>query len=450
MKKVITYGTYDLLHYGHIRLLERAKALGDYLIVGVTSEDFDKKRGKINVKQSLMERVEAVKATGLADEVIVEEYEGQKIDDIKRYNIDIFTVGSDWKGKFDYLKEYCDVVYLDRTEGISSSQLRSLNSAVRLGFVGSGRLVEKYIKESKYVNGIQMVSICTSDMKDNNYYKLKKYPYNRYEDFLANVDAVCIVSSPELHFDHISTALKNGKHVICDSPISLNKKQCSYLFNLAKEKNLILMDAVKTAYSTAFNRLTLLVKSGLIGDIVSIDTTCTSMSEYLKKDKKSLLKGTNSLCYWGPTALIPIFTLLGTNYKNLHFNTYYLDKKRNFDLFTKVDFIYKNAVASIKVGKGVKSEGELVITGTKGYVYVPAPWWKMDYFEIKYENSNDNKRYFYQLDGEGIRYELLTFIKSIENKSQYSYISRDVSENISLVIEKFYSQENMDELIIEN
>ena len=106
MTTVITYGTYDLLHYGHIRLLERAKALGDYLIVGVTADDFDKTRGKINVQQSLMERIEAVKATGLADEIIVEEYEGQKIDDIRKYNIDIFTVGDDWVGKFDYLKEY--------------------------------------------------------------------------------------------------------------------------------------------------------------------------------------------------------------------------------------------------------------------------------------------------------------------------------------------------------
>ena len=110
MKKVITYGTYDLLHYGHIRLLERAKALGDYLIVGVTADDFDKNRGKINVQQSLMERVEAVRNTGLADEIIIEEYEGQKIDDIRKYNIDIFTVGDDWVGKFDYLKEYCQVI----------------------------------------------------------------------------------------------------------------------------------------------------------------------------------------------------------------------------------------------------------------------------------------------------------------------------------------------------
>ena len=85
MKKVITYGTFDLMHYGYVRLLERAKKLGDYLIVGVTSNDFDKRRGKINVQQSLMERIANIKSTGLADEIIVEEYEGQKIDDIKRF-----------------------------------------------------------------------------------------------------------------------------------------------------------------------------------------------------------------------------------------------------------------------------------------------------------------------------------------------------------------------------
>ncbi len=95
MLKVITYGTYDFLHEGHIRLLERAKALGDYLIVGVTADGFDMARGKINVGQSLMERVEAIRKTGLADQIIVEEYEGQKIDDIRRYEVDIFTVGSD-------------------------------------------------------------------------------------------------------------------------------------------------------------------------------------------------------------------------------------------------------------------------------------------------------------------------------------------------------------------
>ena len=114
-----------------------------------------------------------------------------------------------------------------------------------------------------------------------------------------------------------------------------------------------------------------------------------------------------------------------------------LDSTESFDLFTKIDFTYPNAVASVKVGKGVKSEGELIISGTKGYIYVPAPWWKTDYFEIRFENQNENKKYFYQLDGEGIRYELVAFIKSIELNKTGSYIDINISKEISSVMEDF-------------
>ena len=163
MIKVITYGTYDLLHYGHIKLLERAKSLGDYLIVGVTADDFDKTRGKINVQQSLMERVEAVRSTGIADEIIIEEYEGQKIDDIQKYDVDIFTVGSDWRGYFDYLNEYCKVVYLPRTEGVSSSEIRAEKRSIHLGLVGNNRYLNKFLSESKFVNGVEIIGICSTD-----------------------------------------------------------------------------------------------------------------------------------------------------------------------------------------------------------------------------------------------------------------------------------------------
>ena len=173
MIKVITYGTYDLFHHGHQRLLERAKELGDYLIVGVTSDDFDKKRGKINVHQSLMERIESVRATGLADEIIVEEYDGQKIDDIKRYGVDIFTVGSDWTGHFDYLKDYCDVVYLKRTEGVSSSNIRLKNRFINLGLVGAGNILKKFYDESKFVNGINVNAICIDRKSERKCYEMR-------------------------------------------------------------------------------------------------------------------------------------------------------------------------------------------------------------------------------------------------------------------------------------
>ena len=134
MKKVITYGTFDLLHQGHINLLRRAKELGDYLIVGVTNDNFDRERGKLNVRNNVLERVEAVRATGFADQVIIEDYVGQKIDDIQKYEVDVFAIGSDWEGKFDYLKDFCQVVYLPRTEGISSTMLReNLQEEIKIG-----------------------------------------------------------------------------------------------------------------------------------------------------------------------------------------------------------------------------------------------------------------------------------------------------------------------------
>ena len=150
MTRVITYGTFDLFHEGHRRLLERAKACGDHLIVGVTTESYDDTRGKLNVHDSLVERIRKVTESGLADEVIVEEYEGQKIQDIQRYDIDVFVIGSDWEGKFDYLRDYCEVVYLDRTKGVSSTKLREADGVIRLGVVGAGRIARRLIREERW------------------------------------------------------------------------------------------------------------------------------------------------------------------------------------------------------------------------------------------------------------------------------------------------------------
>lgn len=445
MTTVITYGTYDMLHYGHRRLLERAKALGDYLIVGVTAEDFDKLRGKINVKQSLMERIEGVRATGLADKIIVEEYQGQKIDDIRRYGVDIFAIGSDWEGKFDYLNEFCQVIYLPRTENISSTQLRSEEHPLRLGVVGDSFISEKAIRECGSVNGLTTPFVFTRNER------LKEWAEKQgigsaasYEELLTQVDAVYLATEQEKHERQIRQALEMGRHVLCETPVSANRGECRELLELAASKGLILMEAIKTAYATAYNRLLLLVKSKVIGSVVSVDATCTQ----LKPLSSGGEMGQPSICAWGTTAMLPVLQILGTQYQSLSFVSSFRDEEKVFDTFTKIDLCYPNAVASIKVGKGVKSEGELVITGTKGYIYVPAPWWKTDYFEIRYENQNANRRYFYALEGEGIRYELLTFQRSIQNGKNCSYISAEESLEIAGILEKFYRKENLREIKI--
>ncbi len=125
MKRVLTYGTFDLLHYGHIRLLKRAKALGDYLIVALSTEEFNETKGKKSY-HNYQTRKEMLESIRYVDLVIPEENWEQKINDVKEYHVDIVVMGSDWAGsdKFDYLKDYCEVVYLDRTEGISTTKIK--------------------------------------------------------------------------------------------------------------------------------------------------------------------------------------------------------------------------------------------------------------------------------------------------------------------------------------
>lgn len=444
MKKVITYGTFDMFHYGHQRLLERAKALGDYLIVGVTADGFDMARGKINVQQSLIERIENVRATGLADKIIVEEYEGQKIDDVKRYDVDIFTEGDDWSGKFDYLKEYCEVVYLPRTCGVSSSEIRAGKGELRLGIVGDSVLVNKIFRESRYVNGINSICICTTDpdIIDRDI-RDKVRVTDSYSELLGLVDAVYVLVHPKDHYRTIHEALSKKKSVICESPIAVSLDELHDLQHLASISGCVLMDAIKTAYSLAYYHMLLLVKTGKIGDVLSVDAVCTSQAGLRYKNRMNLQKTWNSMCSWGPTAMLPVFQILGSEYKEKTIASHFSSENEEYDLFSKISFVFDNAVASLMIGKGIKSEGELVISGTDGYVYVPAPWWKTDYFEIRYENPSNNRRVFYPLEGEGLRYELLSFLHAIQGKVHNTPFSQELSRAITALIQDYYEHNDV-------
>lgn len=444
MKKVITYGTYDMLHQGHINLLRRAKELGDYLIVGVTSDSFDRGRGKLNVRNNVLERVEAVKATGYADEIIIEDYLGQKIDDIQKYDINIFAIGSDWEGKFDYLNEYCKVVYLPRTEGVSSTMLRAKSQEVfKIGIVGCGRIAKRFVPEAKVVGGAEVVSVFNPNRIEADtfaeLFDIDAYSEN-YEDFLKSIDAVYVASPHLTHYDYAKRALLAGKHVLCEIPFTLSSVQAKELYDIANRKNLVMLEASKTAFCPSFNHLATLVKSGVIGDVVDVKASLSKMVTAPTRELNVNEAG-GAMNEHAPLNLMAIIRLLGKNIQKINF---YSKFENGVDVYTKLNMEYEHATSSVTLGIGVKTEGNLVVSGTKGYVYVPAPWWLTDYFEIRYEDQRKNKKFFYSYDGDGLRYEIQEFVSMIVNGRKSSYkLRRHESIAIARIIEMFNKKENL-------
>ncbi|MBS6642252.1 MAG: Gfo/Idh/MocA family oxidoreductase [Clostridiaceae bacterium] len=443
MKKVITYGSFDLFHEGHYRLLKRAKELGDYLIVGVTTEHYDEYRGKLNVVDSLIERVDHVRQTGLADEIIIEDHVGQKVEDILKYHIDIFTVGSDWIGTFDYLKQYCEVVYLERTKDVSSTMLRAKNfSLIRLGIIGSGRIARRMVPEVKYVSGIYVEGIYNphidSAKKFAEAFELKSYTDN-IEELLNEVDAVYIASPHETHYEYTKSALLAGKHVLCEKPMTLKVVQTEELFKLAQTKNCVLMEGIKTAYCPGFIQMLAIARSGVIGTIKDVEACFTKLTSSIMRELSDTEVG-GSFTELGSYTLLAIIKLLGVNYKKLRFQSF--KAPNGVDIYTKAYFDYDLSMATSKTGLGVKSEGQLLISGTRGYIRVDAPWWKTQSFEVCYEDTSQNERYFVKFLGEGLRYEISDFVSAINGNIKSDYKLRPYESIIIAKIMEIFLMEN--------
>ncbi len=438
MVRVITYGTFDLFHEGHYRLLERAKALGDYLIVGVTTDAYDKTRGKLNVIDPLPVRIENVKKTGFADEVIIEEAAGQKFNDIKKFHIDIFTVGSDWVGCFDYLKDYCQVIYLERTKNISSTMLREQNSPIqRVGIIGTGRIAHRFIPEAKLVSGITTQGVYNPHKESTERFA-SKWEINGYTDlekFYESIDSAYIASPHETHYSYIKSALEHGKHVLCEKPMVLKRSQAEELFSYAREHGLVLFEGIKTAYCPGFGKLLGIACSGSIGSIRNVEACFTKLESKNSREMTDLTYG-GSFTELGSYVLLPILKLFGENFETINFE--YIEGENGLDLFTKASVRYETGMAAATCGLGVKSEGRLLIAGTKGYIVVEAPWWKTRYFEVHYENPEEVEKYSERFLGDGLRYEISDFLTMINGTGKSGFkLTRRESIVLADVMERF-------------
>ena len=418
MKTVITYGVFDLFHEGHLRLLERARQLGDRLIVGVTTDRYALERGKLCVVEPLEVRMENVRHCSCVDQVIVEDHSGQKAEDILRFGADVLAMGDDWLGKFDSLKDLCEVVYLPRTPNISSSLLRNNRYPfLRIGLIGSGRIAGRFVQEAGYVRGIQIPCVYNPrpDTSVSLQFFLSRNTYisktRTLEKLFDQTDAVYIASPHETHYSYAKAALEAGKHVLCEKPLCLCRAEAEELFELAEAKGLVLMEAIKTAYCPGFLQLCGVARSGFIGEIIDVESCFTKLVPPGTREWTDLRFG-GSFTELGSYVLLPIVKLLGTEDTQVSFDS--VLGENGLDLFTKVNVRVRGRIASGRCGIGAKGEGELMIAGTGGYILCEAPWWKTSYFEIRGEDPHFRKCFSNEFDGDGIRYEIADFFLRIQ------------------------------------
>lgn len=422
MRKVITYGTFDLFHQGHYNILKRAKEEGDYLVVAVTGESYDTERGKLSVQDSLATRIENVKKTGFADLVIVEEYLGQKIQDIIKYDIDVLVIGSDWKGKFDHLSKYCEIKYLERTKNISSTQIREekmLN--YKFGIVTDDLYDGETVIEPKYVSGIHVESVFAEDSeiadKFCQEYELDS-GYTDFNKFLESVDIVYIKTSRDTRYNYIKKALENKKHVICDAPFTLDMNEEKELEQLAEENEVLLFSNISALYLQAFSQLLWNARGNLIGDLISIKCGISKQKFDAKKKMDFIDLAIYPICV--------IIKLLGTEYENFYYKI--IKNEDNQPIYGMLNLFYESTIASAEISftEDVDIHGAMEIIGTNGIIEVPNEWWKVGYFKVKGNRDKDFKRYSFNFEGNGFRYLIQDLLSLVRNGRVQTQRLKDV------------------------
>ena len=268
---------------------------------------------------------------------------------------------------------------------------------------------------------------------------MNKYMDN-LEEFYEEVDAVYIASPHETHYEYIKSAISHHKHVLCEKPMVLKRSQAEELFLMAEENKVILMEAIKTAYCPGFNQLLSIVRSGAIGNVRDVEACFTKLENPLSRELTDTAYG-GSFTELGSYTLLPVLKILGENYQDLEFKSQ--TAANGLDIYTKAYFTYENAFATSKNGLGVKSEGQLIISGTRGYILVDAPWWKTSSFEVCREDRSQNEKYFSKFLKDGLRYEIGDFVSGINGFDEKRFkLTKGESIALADIMERFLAERN--------
>ncbi len=293
---------------------------------------------------------------------------------------------------------------------------------MRIGIIGTGRIVSRFISEAETVDKVNVTAIYNPHIETVKFFAQKNNVEGTQDineakssdkvlltdskaDMYQVCDAVYVASPHECHVSDMKDAISAGKHVLCEKPFALSGDDAVSVFEMARENEVVCMEAIKTAYCPGFSGLIQLIENGVIGQPYDVEATFTKIGSASGREMWGSAAG--SFAELGSYVLLPIAKIMGT--ESLESYIWSLPSANGNDSYTKSCFSYRFGTATAKTGLGVKSEGELIIAGENGYIKVPSPWWLMNKIEVHHEDPNKVEVYEALFEGSGLRYEITAF-----------------------------------------
>lgn len=314
---------------------------------------------------------------------------------------------------------------------------------LRFGMIGTGRIAQRFVKDILMVEDVRLC--CVYNPHENSARKFvssfcqeqqPELPIATTEirELFEQCDAVYIAAPHETHYQYAKAALEAGKHVLCEKPMTLVLKEAEELFDIAEKRGLVLREAVKTAYCPGFLKLIEVALSGAIGEIRDVEAAFTKLERTCNREFTDIETG-GSVTELGTYGMLPIFKLLGCDYREVNFRS--LNAPNGVDEYSKIYFTYENGMATAKVGLGVKSEGQLLVSGTKGYILAESPWWLTKKFEVRYEDPNRREVYDAEFTGAGLGYEIRNFAQECKGKPTNTGLTTEETLSMVRVMEQY-------------